>query len=128
MRNLLVAVVAVMFFAAPALAQTSHRPPRQSSRYTPSKPTVSPYMNLFRNDNNNNNIPNYQTLVRPQLQQQAVNQQVARSLDRQRTAVQSLQQDALHQRQPAIRSTGTGATTNNYSHYFPAPQAKGRRR
>jgi hypothetical protein len=126
MRNILSSVIVLAFLAVPASAQTNQRPPRQSSRYTPSKPTVSPYMNLFRNDTDN--VPNYQTLVRPQIQQQAVNQQVARNLDRQQVAVQSLQQEVLHQRQPSIRSTGTGATTNNYSHYFPTPQTKGRRR
>lgn len=126
MRQLFLALVVVSYFAMPGFAQNSQKQPRQSSRYTPSKPTVSPYMNLFRNDSDN--VPNYQTLVRPQIQQQALNQQVTKSLDRQQTAVQSLQHDVLHQRPSAIRSTGTGATSSNYSHYFPAPQAKGRRR
>ena len=39
-----------------------------------SRPTVSPYLNLFRDDFQGGGDFNYQTLVRPQLQQQRFNQ------------------------------------------------------
>ena len=45
--------------------------------YSPS-PTVSPYLNLFREDIEGGGDFNYNTLVRPQLQQQQFNQQVQR--------------------------------------------------
>ena len=47
------------------------------SGYSPA-PTTSPYLNLFREDFAGNSDLNYNTLVRPQLQQQAFNQQVQR--------------------------------------------------
>ncbi|MCI0353163.1 MAG: hypothetical protein L0Z53_27405, partial [Acidobacteriales bacterium] len=47
------------------------------SSFSPS-PTVSPYLNLFREDLDGNSDFNYQTLVRPQLQQQQFNQQQQR--------------------------------------------------
>jgi hypothetical protein len=48
------------------------------SAYSPS-PTVSPYLNLFRNDLSGGSDLNYQTLVRPQLQQQQFNSQAQRA-------------------------------------------------
>ena len=45
------------------------------SSYT-TAPTVSPYLNLFRNDLNGQSDFNYSTLVKPQLQQLQTNQQL----------------------------------------------------
>jgi hypothetical protein len=42
------------------------------------EPTTSPYLNLFRDDIDGSGDFNYQTLVRPQLQQQQFNQQLQR--------------------------------------------------
>jgi len=47
------------------------------SGFSPS-PTTSPYLNLFREDFAGESDLNYNTLVRPQLQQQQFNQQVQR--------------------------------------------------
>ena len=44
------------------------------SGYSP-RPSVSPYMNLFRGDNDYGRVDNYSTLVRPKLQQQQQNRQ-----------------------------------------------------
>ena len=53
---------------------------RVRSRFRPvsSSPTVSPYLNLFREDFDGGGDFNYQTLVRPQFQQMATNQQFQR--------------------------------------------------
>jgi hypothetical protein len=55
--------------------------PQRSSKpfssFSPS-PTTSPYLNLFREDIEGGGDFNYQTLVRPQLQQQQFNQQIER--------------------------------------------------
>lgn len=66
-------------------------------RFQPSRPTVSPYLNLFRP--NNNVIPNYQSLVRPEQealrfrqQQQEYDRQQTRQLNQLRANVQVLQQ------------------------------------
>ncbi|MEN6458962.1 MAG: hypothetical protein ABFC63_08530 [Thermoguttaceae bacterium] len=80
---------------------------------------VSPYLQLFRNDTSNGTIDNYSTLVRPQLQQQRLNQQFGNdmfglqrdnrlqqaSLQRVQTNVRSLQGVGT----PQYYSTGVGA-------------------
>jgi hypothetical protein len=50
-------------------------PQKAFANYQPPPSGVSPYMNLYRTDTNGGTIDNYTTLVRPQLQQQNVNQQ-----------------------------------------------------
>lgn len=46
---------------------------------------VSPYMNLFRSNTSLGTAGNYYTLVRPQIEQQRVNQQLSRQIDEVRT-------------------------------------------
>jgi hypothetical protein len=57
-----------------ALAMTSEGFAQGARRYQPSRPTVSPYLNLYRN--NVGPLPNYYSLVRPQLNQQTLNDRV----------------------------------------------------
>ena len=55
-------------------------------------PAISPYLNLFRNDNNLGTIDNYTTLVRPFVQQRNMNTQVGQQIrGLQNTAVQQNQ-------------------------------------
>jgi hypothetical protein len=89
-------------------------------------PTVSPYLNLFREDLDGNSDLNYQTLVRPQLEQQQINQQVQRqALDSSRR-IQALSARADFSPQGSRQQSPTGHSTAffNYSHYYPT----GRRR
>ena len=104
-----------LFAAAVGLEANAQSPPE---RYQPSRPTVSPYLNLFRN--NNGPLPNYYSLVRPQLQQidnqrrqQAINTQ-------QQTQIQNLNRGLLQISSPQIAPTGGGSTFRNYSHFYPA--------
>ena len=60
----------------------------QTPRYQPSRPTVSPYLNLFRN--NTGPLPNYYSLVRPQLYQQSFNQQTLTQQAQQTAAIGTL--------------------------------------
>lgn len=96
-----------------------------SKPFANSRPTstVSPYLNLFLEDSifgDPNNVP-YQTLVRPQLEQQQFNSQVQQQAIQLNRRVQALQ------RQPAFNPEGseeqlpTGHSTvfNNMSHYYP---------
>ncbi len=62
----------------------------QVRRYEPNRPTVSPYLNLFRNDFNNGPLPNYQALVRPLQQQYETNQVQQRVLLQQNQALRQL--------------------------------------
>lgn len=64
-------------------------------RYQPSRPTVSPYMNLFRN--NVGPLPNYYSLVRPQLNQLAFNDQVLAQQIQQNASLTLLQSQAGQQ-------------------------------
>lgn len=92
-----------------------------------SRPTVSPYLNLFRETLGDDDL-NYQTLVRPQLRQQQFNQQVIR----QEQAINS-RVSSLAARNPyattgnrQLMPTGHAATFQNYSRFY--PQATRRRR
>lgn len=56
-----------------------------------SSPTVSPYLNLYRNDVNSNSIPNYFALVRPQLDQLEANRRQAADMQRLQRQLQNSQ-------------------------------------
>jgi hypothetical protein len=109
------------FGGSSGLSRTPGRDSRPFSGIS-RRPTVSPYMNLFREGfNTNQDALNYQTLVRPQIRQQRVNEQVQR------------QESALNQRlqsiaaQPAYNAagsrnlipTGSPSTFRYYSHFYP---------
>lgn len=93
------------------------------------RPTVSPYLNLLQNNGGLFGNPNYQTLVRPQLEQQRINRSAG-------TAIRGLQQQvggiegalgsqAQGQNTQTVRPTGRfgggGLTAyyGNLSHYYP---------
>jgi len=86
-------------------------------------PTVSPYLNLFREDLDGQSDLNYQTLVQPQLRQQAVNERQQREafdLSRrlQAIAAQSDYNPAGSTSQPP---TGHNTVFMYYGHYYPQP-------
>jgi hypothetical protein len=86
----------------------------QVRRYEPNRPTVSPYLNLFRNDFNNGPLPNYQALVRPLQQQYETNQIQQRLLLQQNQAIRQLNTnlDAVERRAATgrlVAPTGRGA-------------------
>jgi len=94
-----------------------------------SAPTVSPYLNLFREDLDGSSDLNYNTLVRPMLQQQQFNEQMQRqSMDISRRLQSiSAQADFNPQGSQSQYPTGHQTTVMNYSHYYPNPAARGRR-
>jgi hypothetical protein len=85
------------------------------------RPTVSPYLNLFNTSRTGNSDFNYQTLVRPQLQQQAINQQQLRqNLDVDRR-VQALAARGAYQNQAGSDQqypTGHQTTFMYLGHYY----------
>lgn len=97
-----------------------------SSYNTP--PTVSPYMNLFRVDLAGNNNLNYSTLVKPQIQQQQLNQQIERQNLQNSRRIQSIAAQADYNPQGSKDEYPTGhQTVFNYTgHYYtmPRPHAK----
>jgi hypothetical protein len=90
------------------------------SNYSPA-PTVSPYMNLFREDLDGNSDFNYQTLVRPMLQQQQFNQQLQReAIDTaQRLQQISAQADFNPEGSKSQVPTGHQTVFMYYGHFYP---------
>ncbi len=76
-------------------------------------PTVSPYLNLYRNDTNTNMMSNYYAFVRPQLDQIEANRKQAADMQRLRAQVQNSQ--------PA---GGTQPVTYGTNDTGPAPVAR----
>jgi hypothetical protein len=85
------------------------------------RPTVSPYLNLFNTSRTGNTDFNYQTLVRPALQQQAINQQLQRqNLDTERR-VQALAARGAYANQAGSDQqypTGHQTTFMYTGHYY----------
>jgi hypothetical protein len=94
--------------------------PKPFSSYSPT-PTVSPYLNLFREDLEGGGDFNYNTLVRPQLQQQQFNQQVQRqglAVERQLQAF-AAQGDFNPQGSTSQLPTGHQTVFRYYGRYYP---------
>lgn len=94
-----------------------------------SSPTVSPYLNLFRTDLDGSGDFNYQTLVRPQFQQLATNQQFQRQNLEISQKVQAISAMSAY-RNPAGSEqqypTGHQTAFGYYSRFYPALQQRGR--
>ena len=90
------------------------------SDYSP-KPAFSPYMNLFRADNQLGTIDNYSTLVKPMLQQRQMNRQTQwelRSLQS-KSGAQGSQLQQLNRRTDALQGTSGQNRAKNYFNYYP---------
>ena len=83
-------------------------------------PTVSPYVNLDRDDFDLG-APTYQTLVQPYLQQQDFNQRQQVELQRINQQFQNVRSDyqLQQQGQAPLRPTGHEVFFMNMGHYFP---------
>ncbi len=110
----------VVLLATTAVAEAQAQAPR---RYQPARPTVSPYLNLFRN--NTGPLPNYYSLVRPQINQQAFNTQVAAQQAQQTSALNLLESQSG---QVAATPTGKSGWFMTYGRqsFMAAPPAGGR--
>jgi hypothetical protein len=107
--------------ASPAAAQNQNK---GYSRYTPARPTISPYNELFRPETGP--LPNYHQYVRPlqqqiavNKQQQAVNRQQAVFNTEQDTGLRNVQQGFRQLQTGTLPATGIGGTFRNFSHYYP---------
>jgi hypothetical protein len=90
------------------------------SNFSPS-PTTSPYLNLFREDFAGESDLNYNTLVRPQIQQQQFNQQVQRQGQEIARRMQSMaaQGDFNPQGDKNQFPTGHQTVFGYYGHFHP---------
>ena len=117
----LLAIAALLALSSAANAQQPFANVQQS-------PTTSPYLNLLNRQNGGQ--PTYQSLVKPQLQQQqdfAKQQQQIQHLARQQNKLTSggLTQ-AARGISTDIRQTGHLTANMDYLHYYPRPQASQR--
>jgi hypothetical protein len=96
--------------------------------YTPA-PTVSPYLNLFREDLDGQSDLNYQTLVRPQLQQQATNERLQREALELNSRLQAISAQADFNPGGSKTQPPTGHQTvfMYFGHYYPGMQQQRRR-
>lgn len=80
------------------------------------RPTVSPYLNLLQPQGGG--LPNYQTLVRPQIEQRRENQITQRQISQLQSFVaQSSMQD--RRGETTYRPTGHPTGSFYYSHFYP---------
>lgn len=96
-----------------------------------SSPTVSPYLNLFREDFDGGGDFNYQTLVRPQFQQLATNQQFQRQNTELSQKVQAISAQSAFQN-PAgseqLYPTGHQTAFGYYGTFYPGMQQQQQQR
>ena len=115
------AVLGLSVFASEGFAQRNAAVRTQREMF--SRPTVSPYLNLLTPQGQG--LPNYQTLVRPMLDQRRRNQDTARQINALQSAV--IENNVRDQRgETMFRPTGHATGFFYYSHFF--PQLSGRRR
>jgi len=93
-------------------------------------PAVSPYLNLFRDDFDGGGDFNYQTLVRPQFQQIATNQQFQRQNNELSQRVQSISAQGAFQNPAGSETqypTGHQTTFGYYGTFYPGmPRPRGK--
>jgi hypothetical protein len=105
-----------------ALAQGSSGGRYQSR----SGPTITPYLDYFRQDNGQ--LTPYHNFVQPKFQLRENQQQVDGFMRQEMTRGANLQREVnqLQQlRQSTARPTGSGATYMNYSHFYPQGASPG---
>lgn len=109
----------------PTASNFAGRPSKPFAAHRPSS-TVSPWMNMFRDDLSGNGDLNYQTLVQPQLQQQQINRQLERQNLALGQRVQAVSAQSAYQPQGSTQIYPTGHPTAfmNYMHYYPTPRGR----
>jgi hypothetical protein len=105
---------AVCLIAAVAVLSAASASFGQVRRYQPSRPTISPYLQLFRDRDRNPYLPNYHAFVRPMQRQYETNQFQQQQLLQQRQAIGQLQSQVQQFQQgqftgPLVAPTGKGA-------------------
>ena len=127
-------VSGIVLSSTDAEGQSSNR--FRDRSYRPARPTVSPYLNLMRDDVGA--LPNYQTFVRPIVEQQRINREADRRIndaDRQITELRQAPMPGTAPQQPVVtgralqvrrlnvRRTGINGQFQYYSHFFPIRSA-----
>jgi hypothetical protein len=107
-HKLLLAILVVGLVSVPvarAYAQRGGPTARRATRYRPARPTMSPYLNLLRD--NSSTLSNYYSFVRPEQRQRAINREGQATVRQQANALRMVQNDVQLGQAP-IRTTGKG--------------------
>jgi hypothetical protein len=115
LRASLPPLIVVLALAAAASGQNGSK--RNRANEQPRRPTVSPYMNLVNNPQGG--ATNYQSLVRPQLEQQATNRKQGVAIAQLGRQAFSGSPQPKSQGNGQLRSTGHRAVFNDTSRYYP---------
>ncbi len=114
--GLLVAIVflGIAFQNSDAAAQ------RRVGRYrSPSGPTITPYLNYFRNEPFSWGVrDSYNQFVNPQRQLSDTLRRQQTGIRNVETRVEAVNNEVRRTREVNARPTGVGATFMNYSHYY----------
>jgi len=95
------------------------------SRYRPSRPTLSPWFDLYQR--NSGPLDNYHQFVRPQIELQDTLTQQNAAIQRGSAGLRSLRSEVTDlQQEGNVRPTGTGSVFMDYSHFYPSKQSAGR--
>jgi len=125
------AVAGLAFHADESLAQRNNAA-RRTQNMLYNRPTVSPYLNLLQPQGGG--LPNYQTLVRPQIEQRRQNLDTQRQISQlQSTVAQTSMQD--QRGETTFRPTGHPTSFSSslgfrqptgfyYSHFYPTLQQR----
>jgi len=91
-----------------------------------SRPTISPYLNLYRQDGAA--VDNYNAFVRPEIELRAAMGRQQAALTRQATNVLSLQQHVSRESAAATQARTTASVFMHFGHYFPLRESAMSRR
>ncbi len=109
-------LVAACVVAIPADQTHAQKPMKYSQRYSPRRPTLSPYLNYFRRDSGL--LDNYNAFVAPRQRLQSRLQTQEAVIYQQQQQLRQVQNSVSRYRQAGAGITGTHSTFMNYSHYF----------
>ena len=130
MRRVLLTTLAVSLLSTLFLCGTAQA--QRPTRYQPSRPTMTPYLQLLRRDPGVRGLGNYNNYFRPQQnirnqfnrQTQGINRNRL-NLQAQGTQVNNLGGEMQRIRQLGVAPTGTHGTFMNYGHYYSFGRARG---
>ncbi|GAB5405595.1 MAG: hypothetical protein Aurels2KO_38260 [Aureliella sp.] len=108
--------------AAVVPAQSSFAQTRSQRAYQPARPTISPYTGLTQS--NFGALPNYFSIVRPQLEQRSFNRRIQTTTRFQALSIQNVE----NRETPEVVRTGRSAGFENYLHYYQPIRLRERRR
>ena len=123
--KLMVLSTAVVVLGSAQSASAQLYNPRSSNvgyattSYLLDRPTVSPYLNLLRTESEFA-LPNYHTLVRPEVEHRQASAQQALALRQLQSRVTHMQGQLSGQRDNSQFSTGHPTRFMTYLHYYPS--------